>query len=102
MQTSQRGIDLIKRFEGLRLTAYPDPATGGDPWTIGFGHTKGVKPGMVITAEKAESFLREDLREFEEAVERLVTVHLCQHQFDALIAFTFNVDRKSAASGKSV
>jgi lysozyme len=50
MQTSQRGIDLIKRFEGLRLTAYPDPSTGGDPWTIGYGTTRGVRPGMTISS----------------------------------------------------
>lgn len=91
MKTSQRGIDLIKSFEGLRLTAYPDPGTGGDPWTIGYGHTKGVKPGMKITENWAEELLRDDLAEFEAAVNGLVKVRLCQHQFDALVSLVFNI-----------
>ena len=53
MKLSQRGIDLIKQFEGYSSKAYPDPATGGAPWTIGYGTTNGVKPGMIITAEQA-------------------------------------------------
>ena len=91
MRTSQRGVDLIKRFEGLKLNAYPDPATGREPWTIGYGTTKGVRPGMSITSARAEEMLQDDLRIFEAAVERLVTVHLCQHQFDALVSFTYNL-----------
>ena len=88
MQTSQRGIDLIKRFEGLRLTAYDD---GVGVQTIGYGHTKGVRPGMTITEEQAVQFLREDLHSAERDIDRLVTVHLCQHQFDALASLVFNI-----------
>lgn len=88
MQTSQRGIDLIKRFEGLRLTAYDD---GVGVQTIGYGHTAGVKAGMTITAEQAVQFLREDLHSAERDIDRLVTVHLCQHQFDALASLVFNI-----------
>ncbi len=88
MQTSQRGIDLIKRFEGLRLRAYDDGV--GIP-TIGYGHTKGVKLGMTITEEQAVQFLREDLHSAERDIDRLVTVHLCQHQFDALASLVFNI-----------
>lgn len=95
MQTSQRGVDLIKSFEGLSLTAYPDPGTGGAPWTIGYGHTKGVKPGMKITAAWAEELLRDDLAEFEAAVNGLVKVRLCQHQFDALVSLAFNIDARA-------
>ncbi len=91
MKTSQRGIDLIKSFEGLRLTAYPDPGTGGDPWTIGYGHTAGVTPGMTITEEQAVQFLREDLYSAERDIDRLVAVRLCQHQFDALASLVFNI-----------
>ncbi|HCJ29398.1 MAG TPA: muraminidase [Pseudomonas sp.] len=91
MKTSQRGIDLIKSFEGLSLTAYPDPGTGADPWTIGYGHTKGVKQGMKITENWAEELLRDDLAEFEAAVNGMVKVRLCQHQFDALVSLTFNI-----------
>lgn len=88
MKTSQRGIDLIKRFEGLRLRAYDDGV--GIP-TIGYGHTKGVKLGMTITEEQAVQFLREDLHSAERDIDRLVTVHLCQHQFDALASLVFNI-----------
>ncbi len=92
MKISNAGIDLIEEFEGVRLTAYPDPATGGDPWTIGVGHTgPDVVPGLTITAEEASDLLLEDLEKTEEAVSRLVTVPLEQHQFDALVSLIFNI-----------
>ena len=87
MRTSQKGIDLIKKFEGCRLEAYKCPA---GIWTIGYGHTKGVKDGMIITQTQAEEFLREDLRIFEQAVEACVKVPLSQNQFDALVSFCYN------------
>ena len=62
MKISQNGIDLIKKYEGLRLEAYLCPA---GVWTIGYGHTKGVKQGMKITEEQAEAYLREVLQERE-------------------------------------
>ncbi len=88
MQTSQRGIDLIKRFEGLRLSAYKCPA---DVWTIGYGTTAGVKPGQTITKERAEELLREDVERFEAQVLRLVKVPLTQGQHDALVSFVYNL-----------
>jgi lysozyme len=94
MRTSQAGIDLIKRFEGLRLHAY---ICAAGVLTIGYGHTKSVRRGQQITEQQAEDLLREDLRHFEEAVERLVTVHLEQHEFDALVSFTFNVGEGALA-----
>lgn len=87
MKTSQKGIDLIKKFEGCRLEAYKCPA---GIWTIGYGHTKGVKDGMKITQAQAEEFLREDLRIYEQAVESCVKVPLSQNQFDALVSFCYN------------
>lgn len=86
--TSKRGIDLIKQFEGMFLKAYLCPAK---IWTIGYGHTATARPGMVITEEQAEQLLRDDLLEFERAVNHAVTVPLKQHQFDALVSFAFNV-----------
>jgi lysozyme len=91
MKTSPRGIALIKYAEGLRLKAYPDPGTGGLPWTIGYGSTSGVTRDMVITEAQAEQMLAADLVRFERAVERLVHVQLNQGQFDALVSFTYNV-----------
>lgn len=94
MRTSKAGIDLIKRFEGLRLHAY---ICAAGVLTIGYGHTKGVLRGQQITEQQAEDLLREDLRHFEEAVERLVLVHLEQHEFDALVSFAFNVGEGALA-----
>lgn len=84
---SQAGIELIKQFEGCKLTAYQD--TGG-VWTIGVGHTKGVKPGQTITMAEADAFLRADLADAESAVRRLFPV-TTQGQYDALVSFTFNL-----------
>lgn len=88
MKTSQRGIDLIKQFEGLRLTAYKCPA---GVYTIGYGHTRGVKRGMKITEEEASAYLTADLRNSEKAVERYDGIyHWNQNEYDALVSFTFN------------
>lgn len=91
MKLSTRGIDLIKRFEGYSSKAYPDPATGGEPWTIGYGTTNGVKPGMVITAEKAEKMLRDDVAKFESGVSSLITAPTTQGQFDAMVSLAYNI-----------
>jgi lysozyme len=88
MRISQEGVNLIKHFEGCRLEAYKCPA---GVWTIGYGHTKGVKEGDAIEQEAAEAFLIEDLEAFEQAVTRLVEVPLTQQQFDALVSWTFNL-----------
>ena len=89
MKTSQNGIDLIKRFEGCRLTAYKCPA--GKP-TIGYGHTEGVQMGQKITQAQADGFLRDDLAKFERAVMKYDRVyHWNQNQFDALVSFSFNL-----------
>ena len=88
MKTSQRGIKLIKQFEGVRLTAYKCPA---GVYTIGYGHTRGVQRGMKITEEEASAYLTADLLNSEKAVERYDSVyHWNQNEFDALVSFTFN------------
>lgn len=88
MKTSENGINLIKRFEGLKTKAYLCPAK---VWTIGYGHTNGVNKGDTITAEKATEYLKQDIEVFENAINLLVKVELNQNQFDALISFVFNV-----------
>lgn len=95
MKTSEKGVELIKSFESLQLSAYPDPATGGEPWTIGYGHTSAAGPpkvfrGLRFTKSEADYTLQRDLVKFEAAVERLVKVPLAQNQFDALVSFAFN------------
>lgn len=89
---SEKGLALTKESESLKLTAYPDPGTGGAPWTIGYGHTgPHIEEGMTISQEEADHLLLLDVQESVEAVNRLVTVSLTQNQFDALVDFTFNV-----------
>ncbi len=84
---SKKGIELIKKYEGLRLTAYKCPA---GVWTIGYGHTKGVKEGQKITNSQAEELLKEDLRVFENGVNKW-NLQINQYQFDALVSFAFNL-----------
>lgn len=91
MNPSDRAIELVKSFEGLRLQAYPDPGTGGKPWTIGYGHTDGVHQGQRITEVQAVALLAQDLARAAADVRRLVTASLTQSQFDALVSFVFNV-----------
>jgi spore coat assembly protein SafA len=88
---SQNGIRMIEGFEGYSATAYPDPGTGGAPWTIGYGHTKGVQPGQTITRAQAEAYLKEDLAWAQDAVRRNVHVPINQNQFDALVSLTYNL-----------
>ena len=88
MKISQEGLSLIKKFEGLRLKAY---YCSGGVLTIGYGHTGGVKESDTITQEEAEKLLRADVFKFEEYVEDNVMVELDQGQFDALVAWTFNL-----------
>src|SRR3990167_172587 len=91
MRLSDDGLELIKSHEGLRLEAYPDPGTGGEPWTIGYGSTGNVQPGDVIDQQEAERLLRDDVTSAEQSVERHVDVALEQYEFDALVSFVFNV-----------
>ena len=87
---STQGIEHAAEKEGLRLVAYPDPGTNGVPWTICYGHTRGVKPGMTATPEQCEQWLAEDLYVAEKAVQRRVKVPLTQGQYDALVSFVLN------------
>jgi lysozyme len=91
MKTSANGREFIKGFESLRLKAYPDPGTGGKPWTIGWGHTKGVKQGDRITQEQAEQFLSDDLAVFELTVNSAIKRPMTQNQFDAMVSLAFNI-----------
>ncbi len=93
MKIGQQGIDLIKHYEQLRLTAYYD---GGNVPTIGIGHTgflngQHLKITDKITEQQADILLLSDLVIVEKAVNQLVTVKLSQNQFDALVSFSFNV-----------
>jgi len=92
---SPSGINLIKQFEGLHKQT-----TEGDVrayrcvagrWTLGWGHTQGVRSGMRATIEQCEEYLLEDLREVGQYINALVEVPLNQAQFDSLSCFIFNL-----------
>jgi lysozyme len=85
---NQAGLDLIKGFEGLRLRAYQDPV---GIWTIGYGSTRDVEPGQVISLDQAEDRLRSDLADAERAVDSLVSVQINDNEFAALVSFVYNV-----------
>jgi lysozyme len=85
---NDKGIALIKEFEGLSLKAYKCP---GNIWTIGYGHTRTVTPDLVITKERAEELLLEDLEFSEDSVRKLVRVPLTSNQFSALVSFVYNL-----------
>ena len=96
MKTSSAGRAAIAQREGNILKAYPDPATGGEPFTIGVGHTSAAGPpkvtkGMKITAAESDAILTRDLATFEAAVERAVKVPVNQNEFDALVSLAFNI-----------
>lgn len=90
MKLNDAGLDLIKSFESLRLEAYPDPGTGGEPWTIGYGHTGGVKEGDTCTEDEANQYLQTDLQKFCDGVCNLLTINLNDNQFSALVSFAYN------------
>ncbi len=94
MKISSKGVSLIAEFEGCRLKAYKCPA---DVWTIGYGHTAGVKPGSTLKSEKeARRLLEKDLEKYagyvNQAVkDKKIRFKLNQNQFDALTSFVYNL-----------
>ena len=100
MQTSDKGIALIKEFEGCKLTAYQDSV---GVWTIGYGWTqpvdgKPIRAGMTIKQETAERLRKTGLVSYESDVSRMVKVGLTQGQFDALVSFTYNLGARSLST----
>ncbi len=100
MRISDKGISLIKQFEGLRLTSYQDSV---GVWTIGYGWThpvdgKPIRAGMIIKEETAERLLRTGLVGYESDVSKLVKVKLTQDQFDALVSFAYNLGARALST----
>jgi len=87
MRTSDKGLELIKKHEGLKLTAYKCPA---GVWTIGYGHTRTAKSGLTIEQRTADELLKQDVRFAEIAVAKELPT-ISQSKFDALVSFVFNV-----------
>ena len=88
MKTNQRAQQIIKSSEGLYLKSYQCPSK---IWTIGWGHTAGVKPGQTIAREQAEQFFQEDIEQKERFVNRLLSVSLNDNQYSALVSLAFNL-----------
>ena len=85
----EKGLNLIKKFEGCRLKAYRCPA---GVLTIGYGHTKGVKAGQVITQAQAEELLRKDIVNFCKKVDKYDKIyHFNENEYNALLSFVFNI-----------
>ena len=88
MNISPEGIEFIKEHEGCKLRAYQDSI---GVWTIGVGHTSGVKEGDEIDDAEADRLLREDLVWVEKCIANSVSVALTQNQYDALCSWIFNL-----------
>jgi len=94
MKISQRGLDLIKRYEGLKLKPYRCPA---GLWTVGYGHLIGdgaILPdswNRIFKIEEINALLVKDVYRFERGVERYISAKLTQGMFDALVSFSFNL-----------
>lgn len=94
------GMNILKECEGLYLNAYKCPA---GVWTIGYGCTEGVRPGMSITEPEAEALLRKELAKFEEGVERVLGhIPLNENQFSALVSLTFNCGLGAVTEGTTI
>ena len=88
LNISSNGLKIIKKYEGCKLTAYKCPA---GVWTIGYGHTKGVKQGMKISQAQADAYLESDCKVYVNAVNKYYNKYkFNQNQFDALVSFTYN------------
>lgn len=85
------GLALLKEFEGFRSEAYPDPATGGKPWTIGYGFTDGVRPGDRMSRAQADQRLGYEIEKYETAVLNACTLVPNENQLAAMTCFAFNV-----------
>lgn len=99
-----KGIPIIKKYEGLKLKAYLCPA---NVWTIGYGSTfyengSRVKEGDVITIDRADHLLLNTVNHFEQSVRNMITAGLTDNQLGALTSFAFNVGTGRIVKGKWV
>lgn len=100
ISVSSRGQKLLHEFEGYRANAYPDPGTGDEPWTIGYGSTvypngRKVRKGDVVSRDEAARIFAHDLNKFTRAVLQATEVPLNQNQLDALVSLTYNIGKNA-------
>ena len=96
MNLSQAGLELIRGAEGYRSHAYPDPGSGGEPFTIGYGTTvypdgSKVRPEDICTDAQAMDWLCHDVRGFAETVNAVLEVTVNQAMFDAMVSLCYNI-----------
>lgn len=92
MTATELAAAIIREFEGLSLKAYPDPASGGDPWTIGYGATgTGIRPGVQWSLAQAEARLASDIQRFMDGVSALLKIRPTDSQLAAMTSLAFNV-----------
>lgn len=92
MAAKSLACGIIREFEGLSLNAYPDPASGGDPWTIGYGATgPGIRPGVTWSLSQAEARLADDVQRFMDGVSALLKRKPTDSQLAAMTSLAFNV-----------
>lgn len=92
MSALAHAVNIIKKWEGLKLEAYPDPATGGAPWTIGYGATgPGIVKGLKWSQKQAEDRLALDVDRFMKGVRSVVKVKVKDTQLAAMTSLAYNV-----------
>lgn len=95
-------IAVVGGFEGLRQNAYPDPASGGWPYTVCYGHTVGVKPGDHYSIPECKALLVRDLQKYANGIEACVKVPMPDDRFVALVSFSYNVGVGAACKSSVV
>ena len=96
MKVTEELVSFVKRWEGLKLEASPDPLVPG-VWDVGYGHVLRTEERPTWTREQADAALRMDLDATAVGVDDAVRVTLAQHEFDALVSLAFNVGTKAVA-----
>lgn len=95
-------VALIGGFEGLRQNAYPDPATGGKPWTVCYGETLDVRKGDYHTIAECKAMLIQSLEKYANGIENCVKAPLPDDRFVALVSFSYNVGVGAACKSSVV
>lgn len=98
MTALAHAVALIKRWEGCKLKAYPDPGTGGDPWTIGWGSTgPGIRAGVTWTQAQADDRLALDVERFMRGVSKVIKVKVSDNELGALTSLAYNIGARAFA-----
>lgn len=92
MKTGDTGLNLIKAYEGLRMTAYYTPT---QEWSVGFGHRSTARHGMSVTEGDAVRLLKEDVKPIETVIEENVRAPLNQNEHDAVVSLIFNIGEEN-------